>query len=229
MALWRMVTVPYGAKPDDDVRVRFHHALVATQMEFDTLDIAATDNAQGIFGSTPDVLVVTSSDVTLGRVCGASDREAGVSRRGRAVRAGCPALRGIIAELRAGNEVTVMSSSAVLTTAEAAELLNVSRPHVVKLVDGGSIPHHMAGLHRRLTLADLLAYKTRRTRRAGSHWRRFNNSPTTRAWTCSQPLCRESAHRCPRRERPLRHHAGRPPRHTCSARRLSAALVGGEF
>jgi excisionase family DNA binding protein len=72
------------------------------------------------------------------------------------------ALQGIVAELRAGNEVTVMSSSAVLTTAEAAELLNVSRPHVVKLVDGGSIPHHMAGSHRRLALADLLAYKTQR-------------------------------------------------------------------
>ena len=72
------------------------------------------------------------------------------------------ALQGIVAELRAGNEVTVMSSSAVLTTAEAAELLNVSRPHVVKLVDGGTIPHHMAGSHRRLALADLLAYKTQR-------------------------------------------------------------------
>ncbi|WP_395156980.1 helix-turn-helix domain-containing protein [Ilumatobacter sp.] len=72
------------------------------------------------------------------------------------------ALTGIVAELRAGNEVTVMSSSAVLTTAEAAELLNVSRPHVVKLVDGGTIPHHMAGSHRRLALADLLAYKTQR-------------------------------------------------------------------
>jgi excisionase family DNA binding protein len=72
------------------------------------------------------------------------------------------ALQGIVAELRAGNEVTVMSSSAVLTTAEAAELLNVSRPHVVTLVDGGSIPHHMAGSHRRLALADLLAFKTQR-------------------------------------------------------------------
>jgi excisionase family DNA binding protein len=69
---------------------------------------------------------------------------------------------GQVAELRAGNEVTVMSSSAVHTTAEAAELLNVSRPHVVKLVDGGPIPHHMAGSHRRLALADLLVYKTRR-------------------------------------------------------------------
>ena len=50
----------------------------------------------------------------------------------------------------------------MLTTAEAAELLNVSRPHVVKLVDGGTIPHHMAGSQRRLALSDLLSYKTQR-------------------------------------------------------------------
>ncbi|RLE22809.1 MAG: DNA-binding protein [Actinobacteria bacterium] len=72
------------------------------------------------------------------------------------------ALQEILAELRAGNEVTVMSSSAVLSTAEAAELLNVSRPHVVKLVDDGSIPHHKAGSHRRIALADVLAFKVHR-------------------------------------------------------------------
>jgi excisionase family DNA binding protein len=72
------------------------------------------------------------------------------------------ALQEILAELRAGNEVTVMSSSAVLSTAEAAELLNVSRPHVVKLVDAGSLPHHKAGSHRRIALADVLAFKANR-------------------------------------------------------------------
>ncbi|WP_395157204.1 helix-turn-helix domain-containing protein [Ilumatobacter sp.] len=55
-----------------------------------------------------------------------------------------------------------MSSSAVLSTAEAAELLNVSRPHFVKLVDDGSIPHHKAGSHRRITLANVLAFKAHR-------------------------------------------------------------------
>ena len=72
------------------------------------------------------------------------------------------ALQEILTELRAGNEVTVMSTSAVLTTAEAAELLNVSRPHVVKLIDDGTIAHHKAGSHRRVTLADVLAFKAAR-------------------------------------------------------------------
>ena len=72
------------------------------------------------------------------------------------------ALQEILTELRAGNEVTVMSTSAVLTTAEAAELLNVSRPHVVKLIDDGTIAHHKAGSHRRVALADVLAFKAER-------------------------------------------------------------------
>lgn len=65
-------------------------------------------------------------------------------------------------QLRRGNGVTVMPLSAVLTTAQAAELLNVSRPHVVKLVDAGEIAHHMAGKHRRLRLTDLMAYLAKR-------------------------------------------------------------------
>lgn len=68
-------------------------------------------------------------------------------------------LRDIAGELSRGRGVTVMPLSTVLTTAQAAELLNVSRPHVVKLIDTGQIPHHMVGTHRRLYLTDLLQYR----------------------------------------------------------------------
>lgn len=68
-------------------------------------------------------------------------------------------LRHVAGELSRGHGVTVMPVSAVLTTAQAAELLNVSRPHVVKLIDTGKIPHHMVGTHRRLYLSDLLRYR----------------------------------------------------------------------
>jgi len=58
-----MVTATYGARRNvDDVRIRLQHANGSLRMEFDTFDIAATDNVKGISGSIPDGLVVTSAD-----------------------------------------------------------------------------------------------------------------------------------------------------------------------
>lgn len=69
------------------------------------------------------------------------------------------ALRTIVEHLRAGHGVSVASLQAELTTVEAAELLNVSRPHLIKRLDGGALPFRMVGAHRRLRLVDVLAYR----------------------------------------------------------------------
>lgn len=67
----------------------------------------------------------------------------------------------IVGNLKAGNGVSVIPLHAELTTVEAAELLNVSRPFLIKQLDAGALPHHLVGTHRRLRLADVLAYRDR--------------------------------------------------------------------
>lgn len=65
----------------------------------------------------------------------------------------------IVDILKAGDGVSIIPLHAELTTAQAAELLNISRPHLIKQIEAGALPHHMVGTHRRLKLADVLAYR----------------------------------------------------------------------
>ena len=68
----------------------------------------------------------------------------------------------ILAELAEGNAVKVVPVHAELTTQEAADMLNVSRPHLVKLLEEGALPFHKAGKHRRVRFADLMQFKAQR-------------------------------------------------------------------
>jgi excisionase family DNA binding protein len=68
----------------------------------------------------------------------------------------------ILKSLQAGKAVSIVAEHQELTTQRAANILGVSRPFLVRLLEDGHIPFHMVGSHRRIYLRDLLEYKHRR-------------------------------------------------------------------
>lgn len=67
----------------------------------------------------------------------------------------------VVHHLAQGHAVSVLPYHAQLTTQQAADLLGVSRPHLVKLLGKGAIPYERPGKHRRLKLEDVLTYQAR--------------------------------------------------------------------
>jgi excisionase family DNA binding protein len=67
----------------------------------------------------------------------------------------------VLTEIGEGNAVSIIPIHADLTTQEAADVLNVSRPFFVQLLERGDIPFHKIGTHRRVRYQDVIAYKAR--------------------------------------------------------------------
>jgi excisionase family DNA binding protein len=75
------------------------------------------------------------------------------------------ALQAVVRDMAQGLTITLIPHDKELTTKEAADILNMSRPFLVKLLDRGEIPHHRVGTHRRLNVEDVLAYRELRAAR----------------------------------------------------------------
>lgn len=68
-------------------------------------------------------------------------------------------LVGVLSNYAAGQGVTIVPAHAELTTQQAADMLNVSRPYLVKLLGEGKINHKMVGTHRRIPASAVIEYR----------------------------------------------------------------------
>jgi excisionase family DNA binding protein len=71
----------------------------------------------------------------------------------------------VLRHIGSGDTVTLVPISRMLTTQQAADILNVSRPFLISLIDKGDIPHELVGRHRRIKAEALFAYKRARDER----------------------------------------------------------------
>ncbi|MBW4651088.1 MAG: helix-turn-helix domain-containing protein [Kastovskya adunca ATA6-11-RM4] len=88
-----------------------------------------------------------------------------VAANGEAIRIPEPiyqVLRQVVHAMALGQAISIVPDEQEMTTQEAADLLNVSRPYLIKLLKQGEIPYTKVGTHRRVRFQDVMEYKQQR-------------------------------------------------------------------
>jgi excisionase family DNA binding protein len=71
-------------------------------------------------------------------------------------------MRGLLDNLKRGEAVTILPHDALLTTQQAAQILNISRPYLYRLIEEKAVPVVMVGTHRRLRIHDVVELRDER-------------------------------------------------------------------
>lgn len=128
--------------------------------------VMARQGASGTLTLDPDQDSLQKEAKPLAELLRAPERSATlIGPRGEEIELPAPifdALAVIAEALLHGNGVSVIPLHHLLTTNEAAELVNVSRPYLVRLLKEKKIPYEMVGTHRRVRLGDVLAFRQQR-------------------------------------------------------------------
>ena len=132
--------------------------------------IARLETPETVQPSDEDQQVAQQSSRLLGKILGTGQQQqvqflpADGSEPVEAIAIPSAALRllaEILTQMAQGNAVTLIPVHAELTTQQAADILNVSRPFLIGCLDRGEIPFSKVGTHRRVLYADVMAYKER--------------------------------------------------------------------
>jgi excisionase family DNA binding protein len=135
--------------------------------------IHATDTAFQPLGTTMipnahDMQLAAESRLTLGALAQTSGDvtftvagEGGVMTQIHIPSSAIQLLFAALSEMASGNAVSLLPMNAELTTQQAADILNVSRPYLVGLLEKGDMPFRKVGVQRRVLLRDVVAYKSR--------------------------------------------------------------------
>ncbi len=73
-------------------------------------------------------------------------------------------LTAILQNMAEGKTISIVTSNPEISTQQAADMLNISRPHLVKLLEAKNIPFKKVGSHRRILLEDIQNYKEQQTK-----------------------------------------------------------------